>query len=345
MNNNSSKDSFLKISPRDQRNIIQTVSATLNKSEQIIEKDIYVCLVLHELFSMPDSLKMVFKGGTSLSKVFNMIDRFSEDLDITIDYRNFIDEDPLSPLLSNTKRHKISDHLRASLKLHIQNEIYPYLQTKIQSECSSSIAINMNDSKDCLEIYFESVCDPITTYIKPFVLLEFGARNITDPNISYELITYMEPEVPMLEFPKARVNVLNPERTFWEKITMMHVECNRGYFKLNADRLSRHWYDVSKLDQIDVGESAIQSRELLIDVVRHKKVFFNTPYAHYDQCLIGKFNLLPQGEQLKQLQSDYEKMIASDMFYGTNIPFQKIMTQIKKLQHQLGLNFAPELIV
>lgn len=330
-------EKFLKSSFESQKDILQAIGEKLDKPPEILEKDIWVCLALQKLFTMPNALTMAFKGGTSLSKAFHVIDRFSEDVDVTIDYRSFINEDPLLPCISNTKRKKLSDELKKALREHIKDTILPYLQTEIQSESDSPVTLNLTSDGEGIEIYFQSLFVATSNYIKPFVFLEFGARNITEPNNIHEIIPDLVDEVPTLQFPKASVTVLAPERTFWEKITMMHVECNRGNFKKNAERLSRHWYDVVMLYLSDIGKSAIQAKDILVSVVEHKTVFFNAPYAKYEQCLTGQFNLLPKGEQLEQLQLDYERMVKSNMFYGNPKSFAEILGTIEELSVVLSL--------
>jgi hypothetical protein len=335
-NQQKNLEKFLKYPPEYQNEILVACADKLDKPALILEKDIWVCLTLDKLFSMPNALNMVFKGGTSLSKAFNIIDRFSEDVDVTIDYRNFTDKDPLSPSLSRTQRDKLSDILKASMKDHIKNTIFPFLEAAIQEESTTPISIVPNAEGDVLEIHYQSVCGSTTSYIKPYVLLEFGARNAIEPNKLHKIEPYIAKEVPTLAFPAASVNVLVAERTFWEKATLIHVECNRGEFKKNAERLSRHWYDLAKLYQSPIGKSAVKDKEILNNVVHHKKVFFNAPYAKYDECLVGNFNLIPNDNQAAQLQLDYEKMVASDMFNADPIPFNEIMNNLKNLSKELA---------
>lgn len=337
MNNQlKNPDKFLALSSENQRQVLQVVAPKLNKAAQILEKDIWVCLALQKLFTMPNALSMVFKGGTSLSKAFRVIDRFSEDVDVTIDFRNFTNEDPFLANVSNTRRKKISDNLKNSLREHLKEIVLPYLQTEIQNECNSTPTIKLTTDGEGIEIYFKSVLESPSTYIKPFVFLEFGARNFTEPNDVHEIMPYIASEVPALAFPKANVTVLAPERTFWEKITMIHVECNRGKFKEKSSRLSRHWYDVVMLYLSDIGKSALSAQNLLINVVEHKKVFFNTPYANYDLCLEGKFNLIPTGDQFEDLKMDYQQMTNSDMFYGNFLTFDEIISRVKSLNEILN---------
>lgn len=130
--------------------------------------------------------------------------------------------------------------------------------------------------------------------------------------------------------------VLSPERTFWEKATLIHVECSRGQLKQNAERLSRHWYDLVMLSQHASGQAAVQNRGLLKDVVRHKKVFFKTGYANYDACLKSQLQLLPQDETLDGLRADYEKMISAGMMYRTAPTFDEIVESIRQLQQDIN---------
>lgn len=130
-------------------------------------------------------------------------------------------------------------------------------------------------------------------------------RSITEPSHVYELRPYIADVVAELIFPVARADVLSPVRTFWEKATLIHVECHRNEFRPNVERLSRHWYDLAMLVEHDVGAQALEDRELLADVVKHKKVFFNASYANYDACISGGFRLLPEKAVLGALQTDF----------------------------------------
>lgn len=324
-------ENFLNLPPNEQNKILHAAFQILGKPPQLLEKDIWICWTLEKLFSMPNSHPMAFKGGTSLSKVFNVIERFSEDVDITIDYKSFNTDNPFDPNTSNTKRKKISDQLKIFLKEYVTNEIAPYLESCLQREFTQPIIIEVSDDGEKLHVHYPSVCENKWQYIKSSVFIEFGARNVTEPNAIHNVLPDIASHIKNLNLPCAKVNVLNPERTFWEKVTLIHVECNRGRFKENAQRLSRHWYDLVMLHQSKFGQIAIQNKALLADVVNHKKAFFNESNVNYDHCLQGKFNLVPMGKQLEQLQLDYEKMTDSNMFYGKLKPFDEILSGTRSL--------------
>ncbi len=184
-------------------------------------------------------------------------------------------------------------------------------------------------------VSYPSVTEESDEYLKSEVLIELGGRNVIDPNELHIIRPYLSDLVPELEFPSGQVVVLSPERTFWEKATLIHVECRRG-LKENADRLSRHWYDLVMLSQHEIGHRAIADRELLEDVIRHKSVFFNASYAGYEECLVGRLSLLPNNEVLSALKADYQNMISAEMIYGIAPSFDELIEAIKQIQYRIN---------
>jgi hypothetical protein len=168
------------------------------------------------------------------------------------------------------------------------------------------------------------------------VLLEFGGRNSIVPNKDHTLRPYIAEKVPELLYPEAQVVVLSPLRTFWEKVTLIHVACTRADPRLDANRQSRHWHDLAVLADHDIGKSAIADRELLEDVVKYKSVFFRAGYAHYEDCLSGGLRLVPATPLLEALKIDYEKMIADGMFDGQPPSFDKIITRLTDLAKEIN---------
>ena len=130
---------------------------------------------------------------------------------------------------------------------------------------------------------------------------------------------YVASFTPNFSYPTSKIVVLSPKRTFWEKATLIHVECNRTTMNESAEKLSRHWYDLSMMANHESGKSAINDRGLFKDVIRHKQIFFNTSYANYDACLNGVLNLLPADDTMHGLRSDYESMLSAGMIIGATI--------------------------
>lgn len=164
------------------------------------------------------------------------------------------------------------------------------------------------------------------------VLIEFGGRNITEPSADHNVEPDIAPYVSDLVFPCSTVSVLSPARTFWEKATLIHGECQRNEFRSSAERLSRHWYDLAMLADRDHGQFAIENRTLLEDVVRHKKVFYNASYANYDACLTGQLRLIPESAAQAALSEDFKRMIGAGMFIGEPPTFHAIVDRLLALE-------------
>jgi hypothetical protein len=164
------------------------------------------------------------------------------------------------------------------------------------------------------------------------VLIEFGGRNITEPNEEHVVRPDIAEHVAELEFPQPAVSVLSPTRTFWEKATLIHVECQRVEFRTGAERLSRHWYDLAMLADLAHGQAAVADRDLLADVVKHKKVFYNASYANYEACLAGQIKLIPEDTALAALRDDFQRMIGAGMFIGEPPAFDAIVDRLRDLE-------------
>lgn len=276
---------------------------------------------------------MAFKGGTSLSKIYGIIDRFSEDVDVTLDYRCFDDEfDPFSEGVSKTKIEQFSDRLRAYVKGYADEVIAPALKVAAEAlPTSDQHQIKVDDSGEKIWFSYPSAVENHDDYLKSDVLLELGSRNVIDPNEQHEITPEVAALTPGLDYPKASVTVLAPSRTFWEKATLIHVECNRGRLKESPDRLSRHWYDITCLAGHDAGTSAISDRGLMEDVVRHKKIFVNSSYANYDACLNGNLRLVPDADDMLGLKVDYRKMTSAGMLNAEVPDFDSMIEHVREV--------------
>ena len=327
-------DAFLSLGPRDRRDILRTVAARSGRPAAILEKDIWICWVLRILFSMPDRHPMAFKGGTSLSKVYGVIDRFSEDVDITLDYRAFGDAfDPFAPGVSKSRIRRFGDRLKSLVEAYTREVVGPALRAAARDlEKHEQHEVRIGDDGETVRFAYPSAVEDAAAYLRSEVLLEFGGRNVIDPNERHPIVPDIAAFTPDIDYPAATVTVLSPSRTFWEKATLIHVECNRGRLLRGPARLSRHWYDLACLGRHRIGRSALCDRALLQDVVRHKKVFFDAGYAHYDRCLTGGLRLIPDAEQLAGLRSDYEAMRIAGLT-GTHAPgFDALIEELRALE-------------
>ncbi len=287
---------FFSYTEEQQINWIKEAENALDLRDIILEKDIWICWVLKALFSF--DLPMVFKGGTSLSKGFNLIHRFSEDLDITLDHRQFMLEANLT-LANNSQIKKAQKCLKAELQKQVSQVILPKLQAMASQQFPEKnivIQLDKEDKKgEKIHFYYPKLLASSEDYLLDKIILEFGIRNVTEPNekkhITPILSQFMKNN-ETIEWPTADVDILSPIRTLWEKATLIHVECSRNTLKNNAERLSRHWYDLSLLIHSWVGKEAIPRMDILQSVVHHKKIFY--PEKYYDDCLNGHLRLVPE---------------------------------------------------
>lgn len=151
--------------------------------------------------------------------------------------------------------------------------------------------------------------------------------------------SYLAAFLPELEYPRATVTVLSPARTFWEKATLIHVECHRRRLARQPDKLARHWFDIDRLLSHDIGRAALADRDLLEDVVRHKQVFFNASYAHYDRCLAGELRLVPDDDQIDALRADYDSMRTTGLLTGSAPDFATLMADILSAERRINAAF------
>lgn len=331
-------DAFLDLPRADRAAILAAAAQTLERSALVLEKDVWVCWTLQHLFALHATHPMAFKGGTSLSKVFGVIKRFSEDIDVTLEHSRFaISHDPFDPSLSKTKIKKCTEELREHVATYVRETILTHLKASLGAQFGDGYAVEPDADPEKLRVVYPSALDAGGGYIAESVLLEFGGRNTTLPNNEHVVQPYLAQLKQGFVLPEATVAVLAAERTFWEKATLIHVECNRETAKPNMHRQSRHWYDLVRLGESSIGESALADRALLDDVVRHKRIFYSRGDANYDQCASGGMRLVPAAGPVRDaLQKDYAEMIASAMFYEDPPSFEMLLERLGAIEERIN---------
>jgi predicted nucleotidyltransferase component of viral defense system len=325
---------FLGLPTEEQGQLLRIHAEQLGMAAHIVEKDIWVCWALDQLFKMPDPPKMAFKGGTSLSKVYNVIDRFSEDIDVSFDIHTFVDE--IKPQ-SKTKLKELSEEIKEKLCQYNKEKVKPYFEQCLGEQFDTTgYSIDLDSTGEKLNVnYLSAVQKEADHYIADRVLLEFGGRNITEPSEPHTVKTYLSKTMPDFALPEAKVSVLALTRTYWEKATLIHVACNRNEVK-GADRLSRHWYDLFRLSEHQEKLETEEALKLLKEVVEHKNMFFYTSWANYQACLEGGLRLVPEGELRKELMDDFQLMTKSGMFYRDPPDFDTILDKLNVIQERLN---------
>lgn len=323
---------FFRLDEEERREVIQQASLQSGMPEDVLEKDVWLVWTLHQIFAVPGVPYMAFKGGTALSKVFGAIERFSEDVDVSVDYKQLapdLTDVDLSSMTRNARK-QASDRLRKLLAELSHDVLAPHLSTAAQALVGGGCKVEVAQSGEQLRLHYPAAAAK-GGYLKDEILIELGGRNPTEPNQDRRLETEIARILPQFSWPTADVSVLDPTRTFWEKATLIHIECNRPDMRIQG-RMFRHWYDLSKLMDHRIGAEALADLPLLERVVRHKEAFFAYANLGYDGCLAGRFKLVPPDGLLGVLRADCQGMVEQRMFFGTQPHFDEVMVKISDLE-------------
>lgn len=326
---------YFTLSRADRREVLSVIASHSGRPAHILEKDVYVVWTLAALFGSEFGRHLVFKGGTSLSKAYGAIRRFSEDIDLTYDIRAFAPDlvwqagdEALPP--SNSQEAKWSKAIRNRLPVWVSETALPVIKERL---AQADIAATVRAENDCLAIEYEPIASGYG-YMAPRILVEFGARSTGEPATVREVACDAAAFQPGLVFPVATPRVMSIERTFWEKLTAIHVFCLKGGIK---GRLARHWHDISALDAAGITETALRNREIAEAVARHKRWFFEAKDASgavidYLAAAHGGLRLVPEGATLAALTADYEKMIADGLLLEEAEPFNAVIARCRTIQ-------------
>lgn len=310
-------------------------------SEAIIEKDFWVCWVLRQLFSIESlSGRLLFKGGTSLSKIFHAINRFSEDIDLAVDYvaLGFTGErDPRREGISKTRRGGILAEMMAECQRYIGGEFLNVVKARCEEILGNlgwSLAVSEQDPNIVL-FHYPPASTKRLAYVAPRVVLELGTHAEFVPRDRFAIRSFVAEEFPhLLAEADVPVIALLAKRTFWEKATILHAEYYRPAEKLLPDRYSRHYYDVAMVAQGPIRAEALADLQLLAQVVRHKETFYPSGWARYDLARPGSLRLAPAQARLGGLARDYRNM--AGMIFGEPPAFDTIIETLTALEQEVN---------
>lgn len=300
-----------------------------------VEKDWWVCIILKAVFQSKYAESIIFKGGTSLSKAYSIIDRFSEDIDLIID-RHLLGFDELT---SNSQIKK----LRKASGGFIINEFREELthQLNILGIDANKYEIRYNHKVDdtsdpnTLEIYYESVVSASSPYIEKRVLLEMGARSLTEPSEKRTVTSFIDEQYLNSSFglPSTEVLVVIPTRTFIEKALLLHEEFLKPIDKIRTDRLTRHLYDLEKLMDTEYGLKAIEDDELFETIVHHRKTVNPLRGMDYSNHKRETLKLIPPTEKFKDWELDYKTM-QENMLVGESLKWSELISRIREIERR-----------
>jgi len=326
-------NTFLQLPATRRLLAFQQVDAVMGLQAFSVEKDFWVCWTLRELFRLPGvAPHLTFKGGTSLSKAWKLIHRFSEDVDLVVDKEvlGFGGDAAPDKAPSNKQRKARLEALMGASQRWVQQTLQPALSERIGATLGASgwkleVDPDMADGQ-CLLFHYPSVFPSGSAgYVRPVVKIELGARSDDWPNETKILFPYVLEQFPALD-PEGAVEarVLAVERTFWEKACLLHEETFRPPEKPRKTRMARHYYDLWCLLQAGVGENAIRNRELFQRVAEHRSIFFRHSWVDYTTHKPGTFRLRPPEAHLPNWRADYQQMLGP-MFFGATPTFDEMI--------------------
>ena len=343
-------DDIARIPVTDRMDLFLATARRLGLTAEIIEKDFWVCWALKRLFTLPDPpAGLLFKGGTSLSKVFGVIERFSEDVDLSFNRAElgFAGEsDPLNATTGKKRKHGL-EALAETCRKVIREKLLPQLMAvfgeALAEPPSATWGVELaGDDPDGQTLLFRyptgsrsrSAGEP--AYIQPAVRLEIGARSDHWPAVEATVTSYAATEFPdLFKEPACKVHALAAERTFWEKATVLHTWFHAPAEKKFRDRQSRHYYDAVRLYQHHLGKAAIKDTDLLLKVARHKEVFFPAAWARYAEAKPGTLRIVPPAARLPELDQDYRKM--QEMIFGEPPAFERLLEVLREIENAINL--------
>ncbi len=328
---------WLNLPDETKKNIFNETAVSVGLPVAAIEKDWWVVRTIQLVFESSIGKDTVFKGGTSLSKVWNLIDRFSEDIDLALD-RKFLgfnkEDDEMTA--SQVRR------LREQSSTFIEQEYFPELEKRFKDSGLDVVQLRLSEIKTrdqdplIIEVYYHSVVEK-NAYLYPRVLIEIGSRSMIEPFEERSFATLVAAKFKDRLFSDTPIMVptVIPERTFLEKIYLLHEEFQQSIDKIRVDRKSRHLYDLEKLMDTDYAKRALQDIQLQNTIINHRKRITPLRGIDYDNHVRGKFNILPPENVIEAWERDYKAM-AESMFYNESLLFSDLIERISKLNKTIN---------
>jgi Nucleotidyl transferase AbiEii toxin, Type IV TA system len=327
-----------------------TTASRLGTASQNIEKDFWVCWTLDALFNglREGGPRLLFKGGTSLSKGFGLISRFSEDIDVTV-FRDDLGEpatiEELGALSGKKRRARldaIKDACQAYISGPLREELTAILQARLEGAGlpggAARVEADDSDPDGQTLLVWYPAATPRSDYVRAAIKIESGAKSALDPNHQQPIKPYVDDDLPALDLTVLGVRTVDPERTFWDKVIILHGLRRwfdtRGELRGGNQRVSRHYYDLFRLAKAPVGATAIADAALGQNCVAHALMFFNRPDFDLASAMPGTFALMPHDTMVDQLRIDYRAM--QGMIFGEPPSFETVLDSIDALQTRMN---------
>ncbi len=334
----STPDDVARWTPEERQEFFEQVAAERNLTAIVVEKDFWVCWMPGILFDGPLRDAMVFKGGTSLSKVYGAIQRFSEDIDLCVNRAELgLSGEPTPEVLTSRKRRAAhADEVQAACHRWVSTTLLPALRADAARALGTQAFecdIDANEPGTIIFAYPVSITgeERLSNYLKPTVRLELGARGEGTPADWREIRSICAEVLPdTVPGGTVRVFALAAERTFWEKAILTHAEYHRPAASKTPVRLSRHYYDLAMLARRGVAATALRRPDLLTNVVVNTATFFERTWGSYDTAVPGSLRIVPPVERHAELRNDYAAM--AEMFFEPEPTFEELLAELVELE-------------
>lgn len=325
---------YWQLTKEQQRLVLNQVSERAMLPAQAIEKDLWVSTLLQLVFTLPIAEHLVFKGGTSLSKVWGLIDRFSEDIDLAID-RSVFDMD------GDLTKKEIKK-LRKASSLYIRNEFYPMLQDTMEIYGLQPLChIEVEPDGICdstypeprkIIVHYDSVLSSPLPYLRPTVQLEIGARSLMEPYEPAHIKSIIEQHVPAIQthLVDAKVNTSTAEKTFLEKAFLLHELFSVEGNGTEAARKSRHLYDLYQMMNKGIATKAIANDTLWESIRHHRSLLTSVRGMDYADDIRQHIALVPRADIIDVWRKDYQDMCEA-MIYGNKPSFDELISEMQLL--------------
>lgn len=318
-----------KASPSERQQLFEATAGNMGIRPAAAEKDFWIVYVLMHLFTQ-DSWKnrLRFKGGTSLSKAYDVIERFSEDIDLILDWNGLSNDDPIAHR-SKTSQEKLNGQLNINAQTVIAHELLPDLQKTLSP--LFQITLDKNDPHT-INLTYPTIF--AAGYLRPVIRLEIGPLAAMLPMQQCSIKSYAEKLFPQV-FTQTKITVptISIERTFWEKLTILHAESHRPQNKALPSRYARHYYDVWCLSRSTYIDTTLQDISLLDEVVKFKQRFYPASWANYELANAQYLQLMPNVAHHNALKKDYDSM--KEMIFGHAPEFEQLLQDIEQLQTRI----------
>ncbi|MDO5970285.1 nucleotidyl transferase AbiEii/AbiGii toxin family protein [Flavivirga aquimarina] len=323
-------NNWLTLSKEEQVELFTQIGVRTNLPPQAVEKDAWVTLMLRMIFTSDLANHLIFKGRTSLSKAFNLIQRFSEDIDLGIDRKYLGFEGDLSKGQIRKLRKACHSFVSTDLAELLQKQLVEYGVDESLFELIVENTQVSDQDPETIRVNYQSLFEDVY-YLPKRVLIEVSARSLIDPNQEVAINSMIDEQYPEAGFtePGFIVNATNPQKTFLEKLILLHEEFQKPQEKIRHLRMSRHFHDIGQILNSEYGQGALKNTVLFESIIAHRSVLTPLKTTDYKDLTLQSLNIIPPNEFLDSYKSDYKEM-QNSMIYGESLDFEILLEKIMK---------------